>query len=163
MGAFTGSPTGSTQFNQQTGVLQGGIVFGEALKARRFSYTHAAGAGTGEINLVNLPAGRITIFPDLCRIIASTFVTGADLHLGHRVYTEPDGDTVVEDDNAFADNLDAGPGGGGIDVAWPLPAIGFAEFNVGDSRGFRIYAMVDTANIEDADTINGHVVWADPS
>lgn len=168
MAAFTGSPTGSTQYNQQVGVLQGGVSFGEKLKMRRFSYTHAAGAGTGEVNLVELPVGKLTILPDLSRIVASTFVTGADLHLGHRAYTEPDGDAVVQDDNAFADNLDAGPAGGGIDVAWPLPAIGFFEANVGQAAagvrpGFTIYAMIDTANIEDGDTINGYVVWADPA
>ena len=43
------------------------------LKAKPFTYTHlaAAGAGTGEVNLLRLPPGRLTIFSQLSRIEAT--------------------------------------------------------------------------------------------
>jgi hypothetical protein len=164
MGAFTGSPTGSLQYNQQTGVVQGGIMFLEHPRIRQFTYTHAAGAGTGEINLVNLPEGQFTIFSEFSRLAASAMVTLADFHLGYRAYTEPDGDVIPEDDNAFADNVDSGAAI--THAAWPLPAApGLTHINVGTNApgvlpGFTIYATIDTGNIEDGDTIAGWVFWA---
>ena len=159
MSAFTGSPTGSTEYNKQTGTVQGGVSFQERLHMRRFNYTHAAGAGTGEINLLILPAGNITIISELSRRASSQFAASADLHLGYRAYTEPDGDAVVADDNAFGDNEDAG-GGALTHAAWTLPAApGLTSI---DSRsGLTLYAMVDSGNIEDGDTITGWVVWAE--
>lgn len=159
MAAFTGTPTGSTQYNQDTGATQGGVAYLEQLRCRQFSYTHAAGAGTGEVNLVRLPVGQITIFSEFSRLASSQFVATADLHLGFRSYTEPDGDVIATDDNAFADNLDAG-GGAITHAAWPVPsAPGLTHIN--SKTGLTIYAMVDTANIEDTDTIAGWVFWAD--
>lgn len=159
MAAFTGSPTGSTQYNQDTGVTQGGVTYLENLHLRRFTYTHAAGAGTGEINLVRIPAGRVDIHSIFSRRESTQFAASADLHLGYRSYTEPDGDVIAADDNAFGDNEDAG-GGALTAAAWTLPTgLGVTEIN--SRTGLTIYAMVDSGNIEDTDTINGWVVWAD--
>lgn len=157
MAAFTGTPTGSTQYNLATGVTQGGIAYLEKLRLRRFSYTHAAGAGTGEVNLVFLPEGQVDIYSELSRLATSAFAATADIHLGYRAFTEPDGDAVVADDNAFMDNGDAATGI--THAAWPLPAApGITSLN--SRGGITIYAMIDTANIEDTDTIAGWVVWA---
>lgn len=164
MGAFTGSPTGSLEFNQQTGVVQGGITFPELPRIRQFTYTHTAGAGTGEINLVNLPEGKFTIFSEFSRLAASAFATGADFHLGYRAYVEPDGDVIAEDENAFADNVDSASAI--THAAWPLPtAPGLTHFNVGSAApgelpGLTIFALIDTGNIADDDTIAGWVFWA---
>lgn len=154
--AFTGSPVKSVEYTLQTDAAQKAPVDVMAkMHVARFSYTHSAGAGTGEINLLEMPAGRITIYSDLSRIICSQMAANADLHLGHRAYTKSDGTAVVEDDNAFLDNADAG--GGALDQAWVLPAGGTTQI---DSRnGFVLYAMVDTGNIEDTDTISGWVAY----
>ena len=120
----------------------------------RFNYTHTAGAGTGEVNLIRLPAGKYRILSDLSLIVSSAMVTAADLHIGHRAYTQPDGTAVAEDDNALADNLDAGSA---IDQSLPLPAGGELVIDSRDDLVF--YAMVDTANIEDTDTISGYIVY----
>ncbi|MGH2370947.1 MAG: hypothetical protein ACRDI2_22445, partial [Chloroflexota bacterium] len=105
MAAFAGSPTGSTQFNKQTGVTQGGVYGGEVfadLHVARYSYTHTAGAGTGEINLINLPPGPLIIFPDLSRDVTSAFATGATMSLGHRANATYAGVVIAADAVAFA-------------------------------------------------------------
>lgn len=158
MAAFTGSPTGSTEYNLTLGITQGGVAFLEQPRIRYFNYTHAAGAGTGEVNLVVLPEGQVRIYSEFSRLASSQFAANADLHLGFRSYTEPDGDVIAADDNAFADNLDAG-GGAITHAAWPLPAApGITTLN--SRTGVTIYSLIDTGNIEDADTIAGWVFWA---
>jgi hypothetical protein len=157
--AFTGSPLGTTNYQMYAGTgttkAHAADEAGGLTIARWAQYTHAAGAGTGEINLIVLPPGRILIFPDLSRIVTTQFAASADLHLGFRAYTENDGDAVSEDDNAFLNDADAG--GGALDSAWVLPAIGYQVF---DTRGgLIIYAMVDAGNIEDNDTIDGWVAY----
>ena len=156
MAAFTGTPVKSVEYTNQTASATkvSPDVIGK-LHVARFSYTHAAGAGTGEINLVELPAGKITIYSDLSRIVTSQFAASADLHLGYRAYTGSDGVAVVEDDNAFLDNSDVAAAA--VDSAWVLPAGGYTSFDT--RNGLLIYAMVDTGNIEDTDTIAGWVAY----
>jgi len=158
---FTGSPVGSVQYTAQVAspiTLDAGSVLGKVKRAF-FSYTHTAGAGYGEVNLVKLPAGKKVIYPRSSWLSTSQFASASDLHIGFRAYTEPDGDVVAEDDNAFLDNGDAG--GGALATALTAPTVGYLEVN---SRGeFIIYAMVDTGNIEDTDTIAGYIDWADAS
>src|SRR5262245_27022991 len=119
MAAFTGSPTKSTQYTAVTSG-RGGPIAATGLNASVFTYTHSAGAGTGEINLLLLPAGRVTIYSQLSRVEMTATTTNADLHLGFRAYVEPDGDAVAEDDNAFLDNADAGAA---ISSVWLLPLV----------------------------------------
>ena len=154
--AFTGSPVKSNEYTNQTAShTKVSVDVINKLELARFSYTHAAGAGTGEVNLIELPAGRITVYPDLSRLVTTAFAANSDIHIGYRAYVGSDGVTVVEDDNAFVDNGDAG--GGALDTALVLPAAGFHRF---DSRnGVLIYAMVDTGNIEDTDTIGGWIAF----
>lgn len=161
MAAFTGTPVGSVQYNLQTALVQEKMnpVDNAGMRIAFFNYTHTAteGSGTGEINLVKLPAGRIRVYSDLSRLVTTQFAASADIHIGFRAYTdESDGTTVSEDDNAFEDNGDAG--GGALDQAFTLPAAGYKDFD--STEGVIIYAMVDTGNIEAADTIHGWIVYS---
>jgi len=162
MGAFTGTPISSVQHGRQVNLP---MLFADVsdvdtrLRVSYFSYTHTAteGAGTGEVNLVRIQAGRIKVLSDLCRLVSSDMAANADLHLGFRAYTdESAGTAVAEDDNAFADNLDAG--GGALDQTWPLPAVGGITL-LDSQEGITIFALIDTGNIEDTDTIEGYVVY----
>lgn len=156
MAAFTGTPVKSVEYTNQTAsATKAAVDVISKMHVARFSYTHAAGAGTGEVNLIELPAGRITIYSDLSRIITSQFAANADIHLGYRSYVNSAGTTVAEDDNAFLDNGDAG--GAAIDAVWTLPAGGYTSFDT--RNGLLIYAMVDTGDIEDTDTISGWVAY----
>lgn len=159
MAAFTGTPTGSALYNKQVGTTVGKpsahLAEGQ-MRISRFTYTHAAGAGTGEVNLFVLPPGYVSVYSYLSHLFTSAFVATADLHLGYRAYTDSDGSAVVADDNAFLDNADVG--GGALDITWLLPT-GYVK-ELDSMSGVTVYAMVDTANIEDADTLDGWCVWA---
>jgi len=157
MAAFTGTPVNSDLMADQkdadsTGARADSLATSAGVHAAYAEYTHSstAGTGTGAIDMFRLPAGRLRILCDQSRVVTSAFASNADLHIGYRAHTDLDGDAVVEDDNAFSDNLDAG--GGALDVAWALPTGGILELN--SEEGVDIYCLVDTGNIEATDTIN---------
>tara|TARA_R110000787_G_scaffold36047_4_gene92216 strand:+ start:1591 stop:2082 length:492 start_codon:yes stop_codon:yes gene_type:complete len=159
MADFTGTPSSSVQHALQ--VAGGGNAnvsdVGAGLRIGYFNYVHTAtsGAGTGEINLVTLPFGRVRIYSTLSKIFTSVFATSADLHIGYRAHTDLDGAAVALDANAFLDNADVA--GGAINSAFLLPTGGYIELNSQD--GIVIYALVDAGNIEAADTIAGWVAY----
>ena len=154
--AFTGSPTDSVQRGYQRGATKVDPQdFGRVMVAF-FEYTHSAGAGTGEVNLIKLPPGKLRIFTDLSRLICSAMAATADLSIGHRAYTDPEASTpaVVEDFDEWHLDADAASI---VDLAWGLPAGGHPIYNT--KNGLEIFASITTANIEDTDTISGYVVY----
>ena len=166
MAAFTGTPTSSTQYAAQVGgssvaKIPGGDLHG-ILHRSYFSYTHlaAAGAGTGEVNLVTLPPGRIRIFAHDSRLITSQTAASATMDVGYRAYTEPDGDSIAEDDNAFEDNRDVATAA--TDAVLEFAGDGTTDdptvFNTRD--GLTIFASVDSGNIETDDTIKGWISYS---
>lgn len=166
MAAFTGSPVSGPNYDAQTGESEpasrvSALVAEGKLQIARFGdedgnpYTHAAGAGTGVVKLVRLPAGKLIVFPDLSRLVTSQFAANADIHIGYAAYTKLDGTTGAADDNAFLDNGDAG--GGALDTALTLPAGGMQVLE--SASGIDIEAMIDTANIENDDTIDGWIAY----
>ena len=151
MAAFTGTPVdGPVRAKEKDYATKVDSHLKGSVKYIDFDvYTHSAGAGTGEINLGKLPAGTIRIIPDLCRIITSQFGANADLHIGHRAYTQEDGTVIAEDDNEWLDNADAG--GGALDTVLTDGGTTANQYN--SKEGIEVFAMVDTGNIEDTDTI----------
>ena len=115
--------------------------WGGRLEVSKGSLTFT-GAGTGTARMVKLPAGRLIIFPDLCRVVCPIGATDADLHVGRGAYVGMDGVTVVADTAAYADNLDLGAAA--IDQAWVLPAVGYAV--VESKSGVDITITIDTAD-----------------
>ena len=169
MAVFTGSPTGSTQYNLQTGAVTGGIfsadVTGKA-KVAVFQYTHtaAAGAGTGEVNLVTLPPGSIIVFPQKSFWgVSVAWSATSTVSIGTRAYTQPDGTAVVAAGASFVSV--AAVGAAVItDTAFALPAAasglgGFVRYN--SNGGVTLFATIATVGITVGGTLNGHVVWAD--
>lgn len=159
MAVFAGSPTNSIQHGRQVDVPMLFVDVSDVdtrMRVSYFSYTHSAGAGDGEINLVRLGAGRLKILSDLSRLVISTFGASAVLDLGHRAYTDESSQLAVsEASQAFEANLDvnAGP----VDQVWTLPANGI--FQADTQEGLTIFAEVKSGNIEDTDTIEGYVVY----
>jgi hypothetical protein len=154
--AFTGSPTSSLQYAAQNSPLRpfGGETQGE-VRLARFSYTHAAGSGTGEINLVKLPPGRLCINSVLSHIFTTAMGVNADVHLGYRAHRKEDGTPVEQDDNAFLNDLDTA---GGIDTSFGLPVNGVLELD--SQQGVTIYSMIDNGNIDNGDTITGWIMYS---
>ena len=161
MTAFTGTPTGSTEYNKQvSGARATADKVGSKLMISQFHYTHlaAAGAGTGTINLVVLPPGKITIYPDLSRLVTSQFASAATISLGTRLYTNESGTDVAE--SAASLTSAAAAGSGALDQAFVLPAIGFVDYDT--QYGLTIFATIASGNIETDDTIDGFVAYSRP-
>lgn len=169
MAAFTGTPTGSTQYNLQTGVVTGGIFSVDLTgktKTAVFQYTHsaAAGAGTGEINLLTLPPGPIIIFPQKSFFgVSVAWAASSTVSIGTRAYTQPDGTVVVAAGASFVSVVAVGAAVV-ADTAFALPAAasglgGFVRYN--SVGGVTLFATVASGNIAVGGTLNGHVVWAD--
>lgn len=162
MAEFTGSPAAAEPYASQYGAYKANKKdVALQLRATPFSYTHVAGAGTGEVNLFTIPAGKIRIFPQLSRISMSQMVATADFHLGHRQYHTDDGTLVPQDDDEFIANADVG-GGVIAETTWSaVPGATLTTDMEYDTRdGFTVYAMIDTANMENGDTIDGVCVWS---
>jgi hypothetical protein len=154
---FTGSPTSSVQYALQTSPSRAaaGDIQG-AMRVAPFNYVHAAGAGTGEINLVTLPPGRIRIYSDLSRIVTSDMAVNATLHLGYRVHRQEDGTAADENDHALMQSLSVGAGA--RDEVFLLPAAG--QLDLESQGGITIFALITSGNIENGDTIDGYVVYS---
>jgi len=105
------------------------------------SLTFTLAGATGTAKMLRLPAGKVRVLVDKCRIVCPAGTATADLHVGYAAYTGQDGVAVVGDDNAFADNLDIGAGA--VDVAFSLPTVGYLDLNSRD--GVDIEIMIDTA------------------
>jgi hypothetical protein len=175
MAAFTGTPVSATPYANQVdgdrGYAAGAEYSGNMLRILPFTWTHTAteGSGTGEINLCKLPAGKVLVIPQLSYLSTSDMAASADLHLGHRAYTDPsetsDTTAVAEDNNEWIDNADSG--GGALEGFWTGVASG-SEYagSVGASatvyhtrEGLTIYVDIDTGDIESGDTITGYVAF----
>jgi hypothetical protein len=159
MPIFTGSPTNSVQYALQNSPSRAaaGDIQG-AMRVAPFNYVHAAGSGTGEVNLVILPPGRIRIYSDLSRIVTSDMAVSATLHLGFRAHRQEDGSAVEEDDHALTQALAVGAGA--RDEAFGLPAVG--QLDLESQGGITIFALITSGNIEDGDTIEGWVLYSRP-
>lgn len=166
--AFTGSPTGSVQYNLETGVTAGGAYGGEVagqLHCSIFEYTHsaAAGAGTGEINLLILPPGAIIVLPLLSAWgVSVVWVATSTISIGNRAFTQPNGVVVAQSAITF---VSAGAVGAAQipATAFALPAFGQIQRFNSQGPGVTIFGTVATANITVGGTLFGWVTWADPS
>ena len=122
------------------------------------SYVHAAGDDTGLIDLLKLPAGRIKVYSMTSRLQTSQFAVGSLLTIGTREYVDESGATVVDDPDRFA--LDLAAGAGALDQFLPLPSTNAGVSELDSQDGITVYASVDTANIEDGDTIDLAMVYS---
>lgn len=158
MTAFSGTPAATARYTSQIAPYTKANaldIAGVMQMAFSGTYTHALGAGTGEVNLLVLPAGKIRVYPDLSRLVTTQFATSAVLDIGHRAYVGSDGVTVVED--AADLHNDADVNGAAFDGALTLPAAGYRDFDSQD--GVVIFATIASGNIEDDDTIELHVAY----
>ncbi|UOF78782.1 hypothetical protein [Caudoviricetes sp.] len=99
-------------------------------------------AAAGDIQMVRMPAGKVRILVDQCRLICPAGTALSDLDVGVSAYTKMDGSTQALAGAALADSLDVGAGA--LDQALPLPTNGLYE--VESASGFDIVCSFDTAN-----------------
>jgi hypothetical protein len=132
-----------TSFSASPRSLIPSYKWGGKMRSTGGSLTFTAAGATGTAKMCRLPAGKVRVLKDLCRIVCPAGTATSDLHVGYAAHVSgATGAAVVGDDNAFADNLDVG--GAAIDAAFTLPAITpFFDFDSAD--GVDIEIMIDTA------------------
>lgn len=131
-----------TSFSATPRSLQPSFKWGGKMRASSASLTFTSAGVTGTAKLIRLPAGKLRVYTDLCRFVCPAGTATADAHIGYAAYVSgATGLAVVADDNAFLDNSDIG--GGAIDTAFVLPAVGYFDFDSAD--GVDIELMIDTA------------------
>ena len=120
--------------------------WGSKLRASYCKLTFTAAgfttASAGDIGLIRMPAGKVRLLVDLCRIICPIGTATSDLDIGWAAHTNQAGAAVAANEDGLAASLDVGAAA--IDQSLPLPTGGHQEF---DSRdGFDIVCSFDTAN-----------------
>lgn len=165
--AFTGSPTGTTQFNQQTGVTSGGVYGGDSagqLHATIFDYTHTstAGAGTGEVNIITLPPGSIAVLPNLCAFgVSVAWAAGSTVSFGNRAFTLTTGATQALSATSLTTAIAIGAATKAT-TAFDTPTFG-SMLRLNSMSGVVIHATIAGGNITVGGTLAGYIVWADPT
>lgn len=143
------APTKSSQFTDYSATPRTFAKpsdWGAKLRASYAKLTFTAAgfttAALGDISLIHMPAGRVRILVDLCRLVCPAGTATSDLDIGTSAYVDQTGTTVALSGNALADSLDVG--GGALDQTLPLPANGILEIE--SQNGFDIVCSFDTAN-----------------
>ena len=122
----------------------------------RFTHTQSGVGNIGDvINLIELPAGRINIYPDLSRLVTTDHGGTATLSIGTAAYVNSAGTTVAAAATALGSAVDVS--GAAVDAALTLPAAGILSI---DSRnGVVVNATNAASAIPDAGTINGWIAY----
>lgn len=112
-------------------------------------------AGTGTAPMVRLPAGKLVIFPDLCRIACPAGVTDSLLHVGLGEYIDADGETQVADiDALLADE----PADVAVDKALALPTGAYLEIET--KTGVDVTVTIADEDSAASGSIYLVVVWS---
>lgn len=142
------APSKSAQYTNLTAVppvLNDGLDHaGLKVAYAKLTFT-AAGfttAAAGDLKMLRMPAGKVRIYSDLCRLICPIGTGTSDLDVGIGPYIKTDGTVQALQGNLLADSLDVG--GGALDQTLPLPTAGIVEVESKD--GFDVVASFDTAN-----------------
>lgn len=135
-----------TNYNTRPQTFNDAVDWSSKLRTSYAKLTFTAAgfttAAAADIKLIRMPAGKVRIISDLCRVVCPAGTLNSDLDIGYGAYTKQDGTAGSASGNAFADSLDVG--GGAIDQTFPLPAGGFTEIE--SATGFDIVCSFDTAN-----------------
>lgn len=142
-----------TAIDNATGVLDVN-KYGGAIRYLSFSFTQVgAGDANSTVDLVLLPAGKVTVLLAQSRIACSAFGASRVLDLGWPAYTDPNGAAVSADDNGLDDDQDVSS----ATAYAPTGTVGGAETKVFESRdGVRLQAKVAGGTIPDAATLAGY-------
>ena len=146
----------SVEYAQQQSSFQKASVDTIAkLFLAKFSYTQV-GAGTigDDVSAIELPAGKITIYPDLSRLVTSAGGGSGTTSVGLRAYTSSANATVAADTAKF-ESLRATSGA--TDAALALPAVGKVAI---DSRNGVVVSLTNgTTAMPNAMTLDGWIAY----
>lgn len=135
-----------------------GVDLSGKLRVAYFDFTQdGAGDATSTVDLVELPNGRVRVYPELSHIKFSAFGASRVLDIGYLAHTDQNGDAVSADTDYFATDVDVSSAG----TAKLSEALDAATTKLFQSRdGVVIQANVAGGTIPDAATLSGFVVYA---
>jgi hypothetical protein len=147
-----------TDLDKTPSVKQSADTYYGKLRVLRFDFTQA---GAGDINstvdLVKLPAGRVTLFGSLSRVGHDALGAARTLDVGWTAYTEPDGDAVAADEDGLHSAADVSAAGSFN----PSDELGNdAAHQFWSKEGVLLQAKVEGGTIPDLAKLNGHFVIA---
>jgi hypothetical protein len=154
MALFPGSPVDSSTRALAKSATRINVVDRTTLKFARFSYTHEATAGDGEINLVTLPPGAVDVYSKYSKLVTSAMAAGAILLVGHRAYTTEGGVVHTRDHDSLVTGRDATTA---TDASFNQPGEGVTLYD--SQQGVQLFCEVTVANIRTGDTIAGWVAY----
>lgn len=130
------------------------------VRCKVFTFTQgsAAGDATSTAGLVKLPPGVGRILLNESHIEWSAFGASRVLDIGYTAHTNTDGTAVVEDDNAFDNDIDVSSAGNaalGSDVA----AASGKMYQFDSKEGITIFATVAGGTIPAGATLTGYVLY----
>lgn len=134
----------------------------QKIKFARFTFTQGAAAGDigSTMGLVQLPAGRIVVFPKASLLQWSAFGASRTLDVGFAGYTGEDGVAVSGSAVAFDDDIDvsaAGVAALGSDIAAGSGGV----FTFKSQSGVKLQAAVAGGTIPAAATLRGYIAYAE--
>lgn len=130
------------------------------LRVAYFYYKNETGgvlADGTEIDLIDLPFGRIRILPNLSRLRITALGASRVLDIGHRAYYPNSTSTAeAEDDDAFVANKDVSSAVN--DAAWDGGATKM-KWDIYSRSGVRLFATVDGGDIPANAILEGYVTY----
>jgi len=134
-------------------------LMGRVRVAFFFHTPSGAGDATSDVELVQLPAGRVRVLLSQSKAYVNWTTASATLDLGYAAYTNSAGTAVAADPNAFDDGIDVDTAG--YQTFGTLAAIAAAggtyEFNSSD--GVTLIATSQDTAIAADDTIAGYFLY----
>ena len=149
---------------QLTAELAGNIgainELGAKFRIKRFNFTQGAAAGdaTSSAELVQLPAGRVRVYPKLSVLSNSAFGASRVLDVGYKAYTSEAGAAVTADLDFIDNDIDVSSAASaalGTDIAAADKTAYFAS-----ATGVTLVATVAGGTIPVAATLDGYVVYS---
>lgn len=124
----------------------------------KFTYTaDQAYADGSDVELVTLPANRVTILGTLSTLKTSAFGSSRVGKVGYKAHTDLDGDAVVADDDALAASLDLSSAA--VNEIANNIALADTALTVESDSGFTVNLTVTGGTIPSGATIKGHIAY----
>lgn len=145
----------TTYTNQKTSATKISVDQMGTMQFARFSHVQSGAGSIGDvINLVELPAGKIAIYPDFSRLVTTAHGGTATTSVGLAAYANAANVPVAATPTALANATSTVSA---VDAALSLPAAGFL---VVDSRnGVVVQATNAGSAIPNAGTVEGWIAF----
>ena len=150
----------STEYENQTSVnpdfTEANVSTGK-VRIQQITFTQdGAGDATSTVDLIKLPAGKVTLVGALSKLDVSAFGASRTLDVGWGAYTKADGTGVDADPDGLDDGLDVAAASQ-ISLGSELLNGGVKVFD--NRKGVKLLGTVAGGTIPDGATIKGFIAY----